>query len=95
MNAAKNPQIGVLYNASARDERALQFDLDDEVFGYMAQQAVEKLLKVLITARGERYAFTHELPKLVGQLEHLGEKLQVLPVSWVDLTEYALELVTM
>ena len=90
MYAADNPQLEQLLKASARDEQTLNFALADEIFGFHAQQAVEKLLKALITARGERHPFTHDLGKLVLQLERLGEAISIVPPGWDFLTEYAM-----
>ena len=75
MYAADNPQIEAFLNASARDEQALAFELPDEIFGFHAQQAIEKLLRALITAHGERHPFTHNIEKLIDQLVALGESL--------------------
>jgi hypothetical protein len=47
MYAADNPQIQQLFDASARDEHTIAFPVPDEVFGFHAQQAVEKLYKAL------------------------------------------------
>lgn len=77
--------------ASARDERTLRFELDDEIFGFHAQQSVEKLLKILIAAHGEEFAFTHDLKRLVAQLERLGETIPAVEPGWDDLTQYALD----
>ena len=56
-----------------RHLRALRLNLDpnypDEEWGFTAQQAVEKLLKVRIVLRDERPPFTHQLnllAELVG-----------------------------
>lgn len=89
MNAAENPQIEELLNASARDERTLHFDVDDEIFGFHAQQAVEKLLKALLTIHGERHPFIHDIQKLLDQLNELGERLGPWVLSPNELTEYA------
>lgn len=44
----------------------------DEVFGFHAQQAVEKALKAWITAAGGRYDFVHDLRMLLYTLRNLG-----------------------
>lgn len=90
MSVAKNPYIATLLQASARDERSLQFDLDSEVFGYLAQQAVEKLLKALITAHGISYPFTHDIGSLVAQVIVLGEQVPPTPLTPDEFTNYAL-----
>jgi len=46
--------------------------IDDEIFGFHAQQAVEKLLKVWITAIGGGYGFIHDLRILFLTLRELG-----------------------
>ncbi len=91
MNAADNPLIEVLLNASARDQRTLQHPVDDEVFGFHAQQGIEKLLKVLITAHGEEFPLTHDLHRLAQQLFGLGETLPSLPCTFSALNAYAVD----
>jgi HEPN domain-containing protein len=44
----------------------------DEVFGFHAQQAVEKLLKAWIALLGGTYPLTHDLRLLIVKLEELG-----------------------
>jgi HEPN domain-containing protein len=91
MYAADNPQLQDLFNASSRDLRTIAFDVDDEIFGFHAQQAAEKLYKALITAHGEEHAFTHNLTKLFDHLTRLGEAPPELPIGLEELSEYAVE----
>lgn len=46
--------------------------IDDEIFGFHAQQAVEKSLKAWITAIGGAYGFIHDLRVLFLTLRELG-----------------------
>jgi hypothetical protein len=91
MFAADNPQLQDLFDASARDEATIAFPVPDEVFGFHAQQAVEKLYKALITAHGVEHAFTHRLTTLRDHLFKLGETLPVLPMDLDELSDCAVE----
>jgi HEPN domain-containing protein len=91
MYAANNPHIPRLLRAARRDEATLEFDLSSEIFGFHAQQAVEKLLKVLITAHGSEFEFTHDLYKLASQLTGLGEAIPPMSLTLDTLTEYAVQ----
>jgi HEPN domain-containing protein len=55
----------------------------DEVFGFHAEQAVEKALKAWIASLGEAYPFTHDLSMLFELLRKHGVKIQ----DWIDLLE--------
>lgn len=44
-------------------------EVGDEVFGFHAQQAVEKALKAWLSALGIPYPFTHSLSALLGLIE--------------------------
>jgi hypothetical protein len=60
----------VLLHKAAQDEAPLQrllphADLDDELIGFHAQQAVEKLLKAWLAHLGVDYPRTHSLGTLV------------------------------
>jgi len=57
--------------------------IDDSIFGFHAQQAVEKSLKAWIGAAGGTYGFTHDLERLLRELEQLC--CDVTPFE--DLTE--------
>jgi HEPN domain-containing protein len=44
----------------------------DEIFGFHAQQAIEKVLKALICQLGATYPVTHDLGRLISVLAPLG-----------------------
>jgi HEPN domain-containing protein len=44
----------------------------DEIFGFHAQQAIEKLLKAWLAARAIEFPLTHDLSRLLGLLEESG-----------------------
>lgn len=46
--------------------------IDDSIFGFHAQQAVEKSLKAWIGVTGGTYGFTHDLERLLLELDQLG-----------------------
>jgi hypothetical protein len=75
MSALRASSIAELLNASSDDEDVLQFAIPDAAFGYHAQQAVEKLYTALLSALGQKYAFTHDLFALRKHLEQNGEVL--------------------
>jgi HEPN domain-containing protein len=57
--------------ALARDDLEIarmidQQDLSKVALGFHAQQAVEKALKAVLSARGIEYPFTHDLAFLIG-----------------------------
>jgi HEPN domain-containing protein len=84
-----DPQAELLLLKSAEDRECLNYPLPSTSFGYHATQAVEKLMKALISARGEVYPFTHELEKLQSQLKNAGEILPALTCEFDDLQPYA------
>ena len=55
----------------------------DEVFGFHAEQAVEKALKAWIAALGEQYPFTHDLSLLLNHLKRLNVDIS----EWLELLE--------
>ncbi len=61
---------------------------DDRVFGFHAQQAVEKALKSWISHLGYTHPFTHDLSLLMHTLESYGESVNDY---WelLDLSGYA------
>ena len=82
-----------LLQRAADDEATLHWaGLPEVPFGQHAQGAVEKLLKALLHARGQKYPFTHDLDVLVVKLTLLGESLPATPTALNDLTDYAMTL---
>jgi len=87
-----DPQTELLLQKSALDEETLQLEkLPLSIFGFHAQQAVEKLLKALLAQRGVRYKRTHDLQVLTEDLAAAGESLPFTPFSLADLSDYAVD----
>ena len=63
----------------------------DEVFGFHAQQAVEKALKAWLCLRGQRYPFTHDINELLSRLSAVGEEVDQLR-DLDDLSDFAMGL---
>ncbi len=61
---------------------------DDRIFGFHAQQAVEKLLKAWLNCTGRTHPFTHDLGVLLHALEEQGADVEAW-WSLVDLNSYA------
>ena len=83
----------VLLEAAERDLSALRGMADEKVFadeiaGFLAQQATEKLVKAWIALLGETYPITHDIAQL---LEILGQRQRptVDLGDLVELTPYA------
>lgn len=62
----------------------------DEIFGFHAQQAAEKILKARIASRGGVYGKTHDLKMLLDTLSDLEEDVSDL-AELVDLNSYAVQ----
>lgn len=65
---------------AAEDEELLEVALDaprvsDGIFGFHCQQAAEKLLKALLSAKQVRFSKTHNLLKLIALIEKTGVPL--------------------
>jgi HEPN domain-containing protein len=79
-----------------RDLKALQGMLDadifaDEIFGFHAQQAVEKALKAWLTLVGVEYPRTHDLEELLELLEEHAKPILEAFYDLVDLTDFAVQ----
>jgi HEPN domain-containing protein len=62
------------------------------MWGFHAQQVVEKLIKALLSYRQIGYPMTHRLRELGDLAERAGVPLDVKFESLLDLTPYAAEL---
>lgn len=62
----------------------------DEIFGFHAQQAVEKSLKAWITALGKEHTYKHDLRQLLIRLKELGMDVADL-WSFIDLNDFAVQ----
>ena len=74
-------QAAILIEAAEKDISALggMFDVSifaDEIFGFHAQQAAEKLLKAWIAILGVEYPLTHNVEALLDILEQQGAAVQ-------------------
>jgi len=78
-----------LLDLAEKDFKALQgmgdaLTFADEVFGFHAQQAVEKTLRAWLAALGLEYPLNHNLARLLALLEKQGVGVD----EFWDLTEY-------
>ncbi len=90
-------QATVLINKADGDIHVLtilrgDISTPDEIWGFHAQQAVEKLLKCLLVFRSIAFPFTHHLLELADRLQDAGYALDVRFEPLLDLTPYAVEL---
>jgi HEPN domain-containing protein len=94
MSAIENARM--LSVMAGKDLRALTVladpeSVDDEIFGFHAQQAVEKSLKAWIAAIGGTFGRVHDLSQLFAVLADLG--CEVGPFEDLDmLNPFAIEL---
>ena len=64
----------------------------DEIIGFHAQQAVEKLIKAVLTYRGVDYQRTHKLRRLIALLRKAEIAFPPKLTETVALTPFAVEL---
>ncbi len=82
-------QSELLLRKAAEDRAALEFPLSDSIYGFHAQQAIEKLLKSLVAALDLRYPLTHDLRELWTVCVDAGEQMPELSPVFLDLQDYA------
>lgn len=86
-------QADAMKRMASRDMAALHGMLDvtvfaDEIFGFHAQQAIEKSLKAWMCALGLTYPFTHHINRLLVLLRDAGANVDAF--WWADeFTVYA------
>jgi HEPN domain-containing protein len=65
MSSAIDPWAEKLLLKASEDEASIQIDgLRDGPFGFHAQQAVEKLIKALLSQMNISFDYTHNISKL-------------------------------
>jgi hypothetical protein len=92
MSNGPSTQAQVLLIKAAEDEAALQaLGIPDSILGFHAQQAVERLIKALFSARQAQFELTHDLTRLLKVLQGLGESLPATPSRLSDLNDFAVD----
>lgn len=92
---ADSDEARELLAAARKDWRALTGMADalvfaDEVFGFHAQQAIEKGLKAWLTLLGAEYPRTHDLSLLLSALEGRGQAVDPL-YGLIEFNPYAVQ----
>lgn len=95
MNAALDDAERLLRRAQA-DLKALCHmgdpdSFDDNIYGFHAQQAVEKTLKAWLAYLGHDYPLRHDLGELLAALASAGQDIESL-WALTDLTSFAVQL---
>jgi HEPN domain-containing protein len=86
----------MLLGLARRDLTALRGMLDvnifaNEIFGFHAQQAVEKALKAWLSLIGIEYPRIHDLEELLALLEQQGATVPEQFYGLIDLTDFAVQ----
>ena len=93
----KDPEHAkMMLRAAANDLRAIEGMTDpelfsDEIFGFHAQQVVEKSLKALLSMEGIAYPRIHDLEALFSLLDNHCITLPDEYLTLVDLTDFAVQ----
>lgn len=87
----------VLLQKAHDDERLLllasgESTISDEQIGFLAQQAVEKAIKAVLSLRGVTYRRTHDLSELLDLLKQVGIDFPSAMESCIVLTPFAAEM---
>jgi HEPN domain len=80
----------ILLIKAAEDEQTLTMEnLPEAILGFHAQQAVEKLLKALLSELKVPFELTHDLARLQKLVKGSGESLPMTPMSLGDLNDFS------
>ena len=74
-------QAGALLGMAYKDFKALKGMMngevfDEEIFGFHAQQTIEKSLKAWLALLGKEYPLTHDISALLELLRDSGEEVE-------------------
>jgi HEPN domain-containing protein len=91
-----NEHAHMMLNMARRDLKALEGMKDPEIFvveifGFHAQQAVEKALKAWLSAAGAAYPKIHDLEELFALLKDHGATVPAEYLALLDLTDFAIQ----
>lgn len=90
MSSTPLTQAQILVIKAAEDEKVLQNqDIPDSILGFHTQQAVEKLMKALLSQLDVPFELTHSLERLDKVLKANHETLPATPIALLDLTDFA------
>jgi hypothetical protein len=90
MSSGSYTQAQILLIKAAEDEAALHANGNpDTILGFHAQQAIEKLLKALLSQIAAPFELTHNLSRLQAILIAAGETLPITPLPLGELNDFA------
>lgn len=86
----------MLLSLSQKDIKALKGMKDkdifeEEIFGFHAQQAVEKMLKAWLSLIGIEYPKIHDLEEIIRLLNQHGESIPERFKTLIDLSDFAVQ----
>lgn len=90
MSNGQYTQAQILLIKAAEDEASLHLaGIPESILGFHAQQAVEKLIKALLSELSVPFELTHNLGRLQTALEATGESLPATPLPLSELNDFA------
>ncbi len=90
MSIAQPTRAQIFLIKAAEDEKALgSSELSDAILGFHAQQAIEKLIKALLTQLNVPFELTHNSGRLRTTLTSAGESLPATLIPINQLNDFA------